>query len=86
MFHKNENGDIVLEIQEKKYNIEDSSDYMNLVIYLTDPMENAREYLSSEDLAIDSSLEEEDERVCKKYRKFLIDFEESRRESIMSKK
>jgi hypothetical protein len=82
MFSKNDEGKIVLDVRKTKYVIDNYSDYKKLVILLTDPLATDQDLITVEDLEIDLTLEEEDRRLCGKYREFINKFEENRKDII----
>jgi hypothetical protein len=82
MFSKTTDGKIMLEIKGTKYVIDNNDDYKKLVIYLTNPLADGRDVLTMDEMKIDSSLDEDDVRLCEKYKDFIRGFEESRKRII----
>lgn len=66
MFRENEEGEIILLLEEKEYKILNSDDYKELIIYLTNPNINTEMKLE-----INEEMEQEKKNICSRYKEFI---------------
>lgn len=66
MFRENEEGEIILLLEEKEYKILNSEDYKELIIYLTNPNINTEMKLE-----INEEMDQEKKNICSRYKEFI---------------
>lgn len=66
MFRENEEGEIILQLEEREYRILNNEEYRELIIYLTNPNINTELKLE-----INEEMNQEKKNICNKYKEFI---------------
>ncbi len=66
MFRENEEGEIILQLEEREYRILNNEEYRELIIYLTNPNINTEMKLE-----INEEMDQEKKNICNKYKEFI---------------
>lgn len=82
MLSINDEGNIIFQIGEIQFNLDNNEEYKQFVIFLTEPRIDGRNQIGEDDLAVKESLDNADKKLCEKYAEFIKKFEVERLEIL----